>query len=27
LAVLYFGMHGATGEISFDDVDVRPVTP
>ena len=27
LAVLYLGMHGATGEISFDDVDVRPVTP
>ncbi|HUY91377.1 MAG TPA: protein-L-isoaspartate(D-aspartate) O-methyltransferase [Pirellulales bacterium] len=27
MAVLYLGMHGATGEISFDNVDVRPVTP
>jgi protein-L-isoaspartate(D-aspartate) O-methyltransferase len=27
LAVLYLGMHGATGEISFDGVDVRPVAP
>lgn len=27
LAVLYVGLHGATGEVSFDGVDIRPVAP
>ena len=27
LAVLYLGLHGATGEVSFDGVDLRPAAP